>query len=234
MGPLGQLRHMGQATTIAEVPVVSEVTSLNILKFSRFIPYAEGLEIQRCIHAERVAGKIRDTLIVLEHTPVYTLGRSATPDHILWDEAKRSKEGIELIRTDRGGDVTYHGPGQLVIYPIIKLTEHGLSVHDYVTLLETIVIDTMDEFGIHAGRDARNRGVWVGNAKICAIGIRVSHQTTMHGIALNVNTNLQHFAGIVPCGLNDADVTSMAEELGNVQDIATVRSTLIAKLQKLN
>lgn len=207
--------------------------SLEILELSGSVPYSTGLLIQSAIHSERVAGKRDDTLIALEHRAVYSLGRSASPEHLLWNAERRAHEGIEVVETDRGGDITYHGPGQLVVYPIVKLTDRGLGVRDYVTLLEEAVIRTLSSFGISAGRDDRNRGVWVGNAKICAIGIRVSRQTTLHGLALNVNTNLAHFAGIVPCGLADADVTSMSEELSKEPAFSSVKSVLLTTLSSL-
>ena len=205
-------------------------STIEILELSGSVPYSTGLRIQSAVHSERVAGKRADTLIALEHRAVYTLGRSASRNHLIWNAERRAHEGIEVVETDRGGDITYHGPGQLVVYPIVKLTDRGLGVREYVTLLEEAVIQTLASFGIAAGRDDRNRGVWVGNAKICAIGIRVSRQTTLHGLALNVNTNLAHFDGIVPCGLSDADVTSMAEELSRKISMRTVKTELLSAL----
>ena len=193
-------------------------------------PYAEGLCLQRNLHADRCAGKIGDTILFVEHAPVYTLGRSAVASHLLWTRETLRERGVEVVETDRGGDITFHGPGQVVAYPVVSLRERGLGVRDYIARLEDAVIETLAGFGLDAGRDARNRGVWIGNAKICAIGIRVSRGVTMHGLALNVNTDLSFFAGIVPCGLADADVTSMAEELGAPQDRNAVRDALAASL----
>ena len=193
-------------------------------------PYAEGLRLQRELHAARCAGSIGDTILVVEHPHVYTLGRSAEASHLLWSRETLRAKGEELAETDRGGDITYHGPGQVVAYPIVDLPARGLGVRDYVFRLEEAVIETLAGFGVQAGRDPRNRGVWVGNAKICAIGIRVSRHVTLHGLALNVNTDLSFFSGIVPCGLADADVTSLAEELGAPQDMDAVRDALVAAL----
>ncbi len=193
-------------------------------------PYAEGLRLQRELHAARCAGEIGDTILFIEHTPVYTLGRSSDAGHLLWNRETLEAKGIEIVETDRGGDVTFHGPGQIVAYPIIDLAARKLGVRDYIFRLEGAVIETLKSLGLDAGRDARNRGVWIGNAKICAIGIRVSRHTTMHGLALNVNTDLSLFSGIVPCGLADADVTSVAEELGAPQDMDAVRDALASAL----
>jgi len=193
-------------------------------------PYAEGLRLQRELHAARCADEIGDTILFVEHPPVYTLGRSADAGHLLWDRETLRAKGVDLVETDRGGDVTFHGPGQIVAYPIVDLAARGFGVRDYIFRLEGAVIETLKAFGLEAGRDARNRGVWIGNAKICAIGIRVSRHTTMHGLALNVNTDLSLFSGIVPCGLADADVTSVAEELGAPQEMDAVRDSLAAAL----
>ena len=193
-------------------------------------PYAEGLRLQRELHAAWCAGEIGDTILFVEHPPVYTLGRSSETGHLLWSRETLKARGIELAEADRGGDITFHGPGQIVAYPIVDLVARGLGVRDYIFRLEQAVIETLAAFGQTAGRDPRNRGVWVGNAKICAIGIRVSRHVTMHGLALNVNTDLSYFAGIVPCGLPDAGVTSLAEELGVRKDLESVRDVLAENL----
>lgn len=186
--------------------------------------YAEVLALQEQLHARRAAGEIPDTLLLLEHRPVYTLGRSASEGNILFSEEALREAGIERVVTSRGGDVTYHGPGQLVGYPIIHLGEAGLRVLEYVTGLEETLIRASAEYGVEAGRDARNRGVWVGNCKLAALGIRVAHQVTMHGFALNVNTRLDDYRGIVACGLKDAGVTSLSRLLGRELDMADVKA----------
>lgn len=185
--------------------------------------YAEVLALQESLHARRAAGEIPDTLLLLEHRPVYTLGRSASENNILFSEEALRRAGIERAVTSRGGDVTYHGPGQLVGYPIVHLGEAGLRVLEYVTGLEEALIRAAAAYGVEAGRDPRNRGVWVGNCKLAALGIRVAHQVTMHGFALNVNTRLDDYRGIVACGLRDAGVTSLSRLLGRELDMAEVK-----------
>lgn len=186
--------------------------------------YAEVLALQEQLHARRAAGEVPDTLLLLEHRPVYTLGRSASEGNILFSEEALRAAGIERVVTSRGGDVTYHGPGQLVGYPIIHLGDAGLRVLEYVTGLEETLIRVAAEYGVEAGRDARNRGVWVGNSKLAALGIRVAHQVTMHGFALNVNTRLDDYRGIVACGLRDAGVTSLGRLLGRELDMSDVKT----------
>jgi len=168
------------------------------------VPYAAALAWQEEALATAAAGG-DDTLFLLEHAPVYTLGRSAKPENLL---AMRDPE-IEVVATTRGGDVTYHGPGQLVGYPVINLRRRGLLLLEYLRLLEDTLVQTLAQFGIAGTRDPRNRGVWVGNDKIAAMGVRVSRGVTMHGFALNVDPRMEHYAGIIPCGIPNAGVTSM-------------------------
>lgn len=201
--------------------------SLTIRDLGQDIPYSEALALQERLHAQRCAGEIPDTLLLLEHRRVYTLGRSADAGHILWGSHDLQAAGIERVETNRGGDVTYHGPGQLVGYPIIHLGDADLHVVEYVTALEESIIRAVAAFGIVAGRDERNRGVWVGNNKLAALGIRVSHQVTMHGFALNVSTRLSDFGGIIACGIRDAGVTSMERILGAAPDMAAVKQAVI-------
>ena len=188
---------------------------LSVDDLGRDAGYADVLALQERLHARRVAGEIADTLLLLEHRPVYTLGKSAEEGHVLYSEEALRQAGIERVVTSRGGDVTYHGPGQLVGYPIIHLADAGLKVLEFVSGLEEVLIRAVGAFGVVAGRDARNRGVWVGNDKLAALGIRVAHQVTMHGFALNVNTRLDDYRGIVACGLRDAGVTSLCLLLGH-------------------
>jgi len=185
--------------------------------------YDEVLALQERLHAGRVAGEIPDTLLLLEHRPVYTLGRSAAEANVLYSEAALRQAGIERVATSRGGDVTYHGPGQLVGYPIVHLGELGLRVLEYVEGLEEALIRVAETYGVRAGRDARNRGVWVGDDKLAALGIRVAHQVAMHGFALNVNTRLQDYEGIVACGLRGAGITSLGRLLGRTLDMGEVK-----------
>jgi lipoate-protein ligase B len=193
--------------------------------------YAEVLALQERLHAQRAAGEIPDTVLLLEHSPVYTLGRSASESNILYSEEALRQAGIERVVTSRGGDVTYHGPGQLVGYPIMHLGDAGLRVLEYVSGLEEALIRAVAAYGIEAGRDARNRGVWVGNSKLAALGIRVAHQVTMHGFALNVNTRLDDYRGIVACGLRDAGITSLSRLLGRTLDMADVKKRVAVALR---
>jgi lipoate-protein ligase B len=197
------------------------------------VDYGAASALQDELHAGRVAGTVGDTLLLLEHRPVYTLGRSADPGHILLDAAELDRRGIARVSASRGGDVTYHGPGQLVGYPVIHLGVRGLGVLEYVTAVEEALIRTLASCAIHAGRDPRNRGVWVGNDKIAAIGIRVSRQVTMHGFALNVNTRLDDYRGIVPCGLTTAGVTSMARVLGQPVDMDGIKTAVFSHFRAI-
>jgi len=207
--------------------------SLTVTDLGAETGYSDVLALQERLHAERSAGKIPDTLLLLEHRPVYTLGRSAEEGHVLFSEAALKQAGIERVVTSRGGDVTYHGPGQLVGYPIIHLADAGLHVVEFVEGLEETLIRAVKALGIAAGRDARNRGVWVGNDKLAALGIRVAHQVSMHGFALNVNTHLEDYRGIVACGLRDAGVTSMARILGHPLDMAEVKTRVEAAFREV-
>ena len=192
------------------------------------VPYRDAMELQDARYEAVRRNESPDTLFLLEHAPVYTLGRSARRENVLWGAALRAEKGIELVETSRGGDVTYHGPGQLVGYPVLKLRERGMGVIDYVTALEEVVIRALHDLGCaEAGRDKRNRGVWVGNSKICAIGVRISTGITRHGFALNVATRLEDFRGIVPCGLTDASVVSLERLLGEKVDKSLVRERVV-------
>lgn len=176
------------------------------------IDYEEALLLQNRLTEARGEEKVGDVLLVLQHPPVITMGKSGKVQNVLAPQAIQEK-GIKVIFTDRGGDVTYHGPGQLVIYPILNLRLHGLSVPGYVWKLEETVIRLLDHFGVHSGRKEKMRGVWVGNEKIAALGVHLSRWISKHGLALNVNTNLDPFDLINPCGTGRR-ATSMARILG--------------------
>lgn len=180
------------------------------------VPYVDALTLQRSLVEDRRAGRIGDTLLLLQHPPVLTLGVRGDGGraHILAPPDVLATRGIDVHEAGRGGDVTYHGPGQIVGYPIIDLNPDRRDVHRYVRDLETVLIGTVGEYGIDAGRVAGLTGVWVGNEKVAAIGVRIARWITSHGFALNVNTNLDHFNLIVPCGISDRGVTSMARLLG--------------------
>lgn len=178
------------------------------------VPYAESWALQRRLVAERTRGRIPDTLLLLDHPPVITLGKRASREHLLGSAGELARRGVEVIETDRGGDITFHGPGQIVGYAIVDLARRSRDLHRYLRDLEEVVIRALAEFGIRAGRAPGLTGVWVGDAKLCAIGIRVSRWVTHHGFALNLDTDLSFFDLIVPCGLTGRRVTSMAELLG--------------------
>jgi lipoyl(octanoyl) transferase len=176
--------------------------------------YEESLRLQREHVAARKAGDIADTLILLEHPPVYTLGRNANCENILFSPERLRRLGAEVFETDRGGDVTFHGPGQMVGYPILDLTQHRRDLAWYMHSIEEVFIRVAGEFGIQGERTAGARGVWVGNDKLVAMGVHVSRWVTSHGFAFNVNTDLSFFDWIVPCGLHGKGVTSLQKILG--------------------
>ncbi|WP_432403034.1 lipoyl(octanoyl) transferase LipB [Wukongibacter sp. M2B1] len=191
---------------------------LNVLLLGR-CEYKKALEIQCDILKKRQNGDIEDTLILVEHLPVITMGRRAEKAHIIGSEKLLNKNGIKVFETNRGGDVTYHGPGQIVGYPIFDLKRYGMGIRRFVENLEEVFISLLkDIYNIDAGRNEENTGVWIGRNKITAIGLAVKRGVTMHGFAFNVNTNLDHFKFIVPCGIRDKGVTSVAELVGKTVD----------------
>jgi lipoyl(octanoyl) transferase len=189
-------------------------TDLHVVGLGR-MRYGEALELQRTLAHQRINGALRnDLLLLVEHAPVITLGRSFKAEHLRSSRSTLEARGVELFDIDRGGDVTYHGPGQLVGYPILDLAEHEKDLHWYLRQLEEALIRTLDEFGIAAGRNAPHTGVWIQQArKIASIGIHVKQWVTWHGFALNVTTDLSYFDLIVPCGIPDVRMTSIQREL---------------------
>ena len=204
------------------------VSGLCVCDLGAGVRYADAFALQQRLVARRVAGAIDDTLLLLEHHPVYTLGRNADARNILMSSEALESAGFDVCETSRGGDVTYHGPGQLVVYSILDLGSSAREVVGYVSRLEQVIITLLAGFGIEAGTDRRNRGVWVGDEKIAALGIRVARGVTMHGFALNVSPELAHFGGIVPCGIQDAGVTSMVECLGGAVEMAEVKRRCVS------
>ena len=178
------------------------------------VDYAEGLRLQRELVAQRKAEATPDTLLLLEHPHVYTLGRNAKREHLLVSDEQLRALGAQLFETDRGGDITYHGPGQLVGYPIFDLTKHRRDIAWFMRSLEEVFIGVARDFGVEAGRPAGAPGVWVGNDKLVAMGVHVSRWVTSHGFAFNVSTDLRYFDWIVPCGLRGKGVTSLEKLLG--------------------
>jgi lipoyl(octanoyl) transferase len=195
--------------------------------------YADAWQRQEDLVARRNAGEIGDTLVFTEHDPVYTLGvRKGAEQHMIWDEAELAKRGIAVFKSNRGGDITYHGPGQIVGYPIINLAARK-DLHAYLRLLEQVMINTVGTFGLAAARRDGKTGIWLGPRKIAAIGVAVKKWTTYHGFALNVDADLAPFSGIVPCGITDGTVTSMAAELGQAPSSEEVKRVLALEFQTL-
>jgi lipoyl(octanoyl) transferase len=195
--------------------------------------YADAYARQEELVARRNAGEVGDTLVFTEHDPVYTLGvRKGAEQHMIWDEAELARRGIAVFKSNRGGDITYHGPGQIVGYPIINLAARK-DLHAYLRLLEQVLINTVGTFGLAAARREGKTGIWLGPRKIAAIGVAVKKWTTYHGFALNVSPDLAPFSGIVPCGITDGTVTSMAAELGQAPDQAEVKRVLASEFWQL-
>ncbi len=195
--------------------------------------YADAWQRQEDLVARRNAGEIGDTLVFTEHDPVYTLGvRKGAEQHMIWDEAELAQRGIAVFKSNRGGDITYHGPGQIVGYPIVNLSARK-DLHAYLRLLEQVLINTVGTFGLAAARRDGKTGIWLGPRKIAAIGVAVKRWTTFHGFALNVDADLAPFSGIVPCGITDGTVTSMAAELGTAPPAAEVKRVLAAEFGRL-
>ena len=194
------------------------------------VPYAEGLALQQELVAARKAGSIPDQLLLLEHPPVITLGAKVRNDraHVLASAEALEAAGVGVFEAGRGGDVTYHGPGQLVGYPIIDLRPDRCDVHRYVRDLEEVMIAAAATFGVEAGRVPELTGAWVARDKLAAIGVRISRWITSHGFAFNVDTDLSHFSLIVPCGIQDRGVTSLGRLLGRPPAMAAVEDAVIA------
>jgi lipoate-protein ligase B len=196
------------------------------------IPYAEAWDLQARLVEARVSGSLpNDVVLVLEHPAVFTLGKRGGRENLLVPEETLARQGIPIVQVERGGNITYHAPGQLVLYPIIHLERTGIKVVDMVDRLEDVMIRTCAEWGIQAGRNPLNRGVWVGMKKIGAIGIAVRRGVSFHGMALNVNIDLTPFGWIRPCGLEGVGVTSMRTEDGQDLSMAEVRRVLTQHMQ---
>ena len=190
--------------------------------------YKAVWDLQKEMQQQRIRGEIEDTLILVEHDPVYTLGKNADKDHLL----QSRDESVDVFNIERGGDITFHGPGQLVGYPILDLSNYKKSVSWYMRTLEQVLIDTLIEFKIIAQRNDGLTGVWIGDEKIAALGVRISRWVTMHGFALNVNPDLSFYDGIIPCGIFDHGVTSMEQLLGKTQNNDNVKNVVIKKFNK--
>jgi lipoyl(octanoyl) transferase len=201
---------------------------------------AKNLEIKIANKKEGLNNPTENYLLIVQHPHVYTLGKSGDPKNLLLSEAELKSKGIQYFPINRGGDITYHGPGQLVVYPILDLENFDADLGKYLRNLEESVIMTLKTFGIDSGRIPGLTGVWLDYKegqkkprKICAIGIKSSRWITMHGLAFNINTDLDYFKNIIPCGIDDKDVTSLKKEIGKPQDIKAVSDLLVKNLTHL-
>ncbi|KUO65368.1 MAG: octanoyltransferase [Gracilibacter sp. BRH_c7a] len=201
---------------------------IKVVRLKR-MDYKESLAIQEKLLEMRQLGDVEDVLLMVEHPPVLTLGRNGNPSNILLTRKELIENGVNIYEVGRGGDVTYHGPGQIVGYPIIDLSNHGKDIKDFVWKIEEVFIRLLkEEFNINAHReDEKNRGVWVEDKKITAIGIAVKRWVTMHGFAFNVNTQLEHFRWINPCGITDKGVTSLQKILGHPKDFEQINQLVL-------
>jgi lipoyl(octanoyl) transferase len=191
--------------------------------------YRECWEMQQRLAAARRAGRVPDLLLLVEHPPTYTIGRRGTRDHLLIDEATLRSVGATCYDVDRGGDITFHGPGQLVVYGIIDLGLTQRSVRRYVENLETVVIESLRHYGLEATIDPEHPGVWLGRDKIAAIGISIHHGVTYHGFALNVAPDLRYFSYMIPCGIPDRGATSLTKEIDRPVEMAEVTNLVVER-----
>ena len=197
--------------------------------------YDAARGMQDTLVAQRIAGEIGDTLVFTEHEPVFTLGlRRESEQHLVWNDAQLARQGVEVVKTNRGGDITYHGPGQIVGYPIVSLAARQ-DLHAYLRVLEQVLINSVGSLGLAAARREGKTGIWLGPRKIAAIGVAVRRWVAYHGFALNVSPDLAHFTGIVPCGISatDGTVTSLQAELGRAVELAEVKAVLAREFWRL-
>ena len=195
--------------------------------------YVDALQRQKMLLNERIQNQVPDTIVFTEHEPIFTLGmRRGAEQHLVWSEAQRKKAGVELYQSNRGGDITYHGPGQIIAYPIISLSQRK-DLHAYLRDLEEVVIRTLKRYDLHAARREGMTGIWIETRKICALGVAVKSWVTYHGLALNVDPDLSHFSGIIPCGITDGTVTSMSAEMNQIIDLLEVKSRLAVEFQEV-
>ncbi|MBA2363995.1 MAG: lipoyl(octanoyl) transferase LipB [Chloroflexia bacterium] len=210
------------------------VTSSVEIRRPGLVPYQEAWDVQRALLARIVAEDAPETLLLLEHPPTYTLGRRGGREHLLATPEELAGRGAVVIESDRGGDITYHGPGQIVGYPLLNLRRRtGGDVHRYLRALEEVLIGVLAAYGLTGEREPEHTGVWCGGAKVAAIGVRISRGITMHGFALNVNTDLSYFNHIVPCGIHDRPVTSLAKLLGEQIPMDEVTSEVERRFQSV-
>jgi lipoyl(octanoyl) transferase len=217
-----------------------QVQHLGLMPYQQAWDYQEQLLRQNlAVKSGKEEGHTAHYLLFTEHPPVYTLGKSGKPAHLLISEERMAADGIEFVHTNRGGDITFHGPGQIVGYPIIDLEQFSTDIGWYLRSLEEVMMLTLKQYGIEAGRSKGETGVWiepelVGKArKICAMGVRCSRWVTMHGFALNVKTDLSYFNNIIPCGIPDKQVTSIEKETGRAVDMEEVKQRLMQSFSEV-
>ena len=226
--------HGAGGVTVATMTpdTTTRTEPLAILDWGR-TDYRAAWERQQDLVGRRIAGEIGDTLVFTEHEPVFTLGmRSGADAHLIWNAERLAREGVSVVKTNRGGDITYHGPGQLVGYPIVSLASRK-DLHAYLRFLEQVLINGLGSLGLAASRREGKTGIWLGSRKIAAIGVAVRRWVAYHGFALNVDPDLAHFSGIVPCGIAAADgtVTSLRAELGHPVSMEETKRVLAAEFQ---
>ncbi|HKJ81203.1 MAG TPA: lipoyl(octanoyl) transferase LipB [Ignavibacteriaceae bacterium] len=198
-----------------------------------FIDYKEAWDLQKEVLTLRSDGKVNDVLFLLEHPHTYTLGKVADKRNLISSKEYLEKNKISVYDIDRGGDITYHGPGQIVGYPIIDLKSWVMDTHKYLRALEEVIIETCAEYGVKGTRNPKYTGVWIEDRKIAAIGIKVSRWITMHGFAFNINTDLDLFNGIIPCGISDKEVTSLGKEINKDISISEVKEKLVNNFKSI-
>jgi lipoyl(octanoyl) transferase len=192
-------------------------------------PYQQTWDLQKTLQSRRIKNEIEDTVLLVEHEPVYTFGKNADENHLL----QNYPDNVNIFHIERGGDITFHGPGQLVGYPIIDLHNYKMSISWFMRSLEDVIINTLMHYGIAANRKEGLTGVWVKDEKIAALGVRISRWVTMHGFALNVNTQLHYYDSIIPCGIFEYGVTSMEKVLNKEIDMDEVKHVLIEQFQNV-
>jgi len=200
--------------------------AVGVIKLGR-TDYKECWDLQQRLFDQRSVGEVGDRLLLTEHDHVYTIGKGGDKNHLLANKEELESRGVGVYHNDRGGDITYHGPGQLVGYPILDLNNYYLDLHRYLRDLEEVIIRTLAGYGVSASRNAEYTGVWVGNEKICAIGVKTSRWITMHGFAFNVNTDLSYFGRIIPCGIFEKGVTSLQQILGRKIDLSGITAQVV-------
>ena len=208
------------------VDMALRTDSLQVIDFGK-MSYGEAWSRQKQLHQQVVEGLSSGFLIFVEHASVITMGKHSSRENLLLSDEDFNRKGVEIFQIDRGGEVTAHMPGQLVIYPILNLRSGNLGPKKYVAMLESMIIRVLASYGIEAGLDSRDPGVWVDSQKVCAIGIRVKQRVTMHGIALNINNSLDLFQDVVPCGIKNKGVTTMSNLLGHNVVLDEVKAKIL-------